>query len=97
MRFFHFYRLTVVGACLSLCLATAQAQSPWVQGTETVVTGQLLREPLSDVLPSYGVITRDDIARSAASDLYELINGLPGVDATRVGPPGNPKIGRAHV
>lgn len=83
-------RLPRVGACLVFCASLAHAQSNWVQGPETVVTGQMLREPLADVLPAYSVITRDEIARSPARDLYELINGLPGVDATRVGPPGNP-------
>ncbi|MDI9332144.1 MAG: TonB-dependent receptor [Alphaproteobacteria bacterium] len=68
----------------------SHAQSNWVRGEETVVTAQLLREPLADVLPSVSVITREDIQRAPASDLYELINGLPGIDATRTGPPGNP-------
>lgn len=80
----------LVWACLSLCVSAAQSQSRWVNGEEVVVTGQFQKEPLADVLPSYSVITREDIERAPARDLYELIQGLPGVDATRVGPPGNP-------
>jgi vitamin B12 transporter len=77
-------------ASLSLFAPFAMAQSDWVQGKETVVVGQMLREPLADVLPSVSVLTQQDIQRMPVRDLFELINGLPGVEATRVGSPGNP-------
>lgn len=89
MQFIFLRRQAVLWAALSCSVGLAQAQSAWVRGEETVVTGQLLREPLAQVLPSYSVITRDDIEHSSARDLFELINGLPGVDATRLGPAGN--------
>jgi vitamin B12 transporter len=68
----------------------SQAQTPRVQGEETVVVGQLLQVPLADVLPSVTVISRKDIQAAPVRDLFELINGLPGVEATRVGPMGSP-------
>jgi vitamin B12 transporter len=70
--------------------APSHAQTPWVQGEETVVVGQLLQVPLADVLPSVTVISKQDIQNAPARDLFELINGLPGVEATRTGPMGSP-------
>jgi vitamin B12 transporter len=77
-------------ACLLLFSVFTHAQSSWVQGQETVVVGQLLREPLTEVIPSMSVLTQQDIQSAPARDVFELINGLPGVEATRAGPIGSP-------
>lgn len=80
----------LVWAISFLFSVQSHAQVPWVQGEETVVVGQLLQEPLADVLPSVTVMTRQEIQSAPARDVFELINGLPGVEATRVGPMGSP-------
>ena len=90
MRVFFIQSKPLVLASLCLCSWMSHAQSEWVQGKETVVVGQLLREPLSEVLPSVSVISLAEIQRAPARDLFELINGLPGVEVTRTGPMGSP-------
>jgi vitamin B12 transporter len=77
-------------ACVCLFAASSHAQTPSAPGQEVVVVGQLLQEPLANVLPSVTVISRQDIQKAPARDLFELINGLPGVEATRTGPMGSP-------
>lgn len=55
---------------------------------DLVVTPSRRVESLSEALASVSVLTRDDIERSAAEDLTDLLTTLPGVDVVRSGGPG---------
>lgn len=55
---------------------------------DLVVTPSRRVELLSDALATISVLTREDIQRSAAEDLYDLLATLPGVDVVRSGGPG---------
>ena len=54
-----------------------------------VVTPSRRIEPLSETLGAVSVVTREDIERSAAEDLSDLLRSLPGVDVVRSGGPGS--------
>jgi len=54
-----------------------------------VVTPSRMAEPIDAALASVSVVTRDDIERSAAEDLLELLRLQPGVDVVRTGGPGS--------
>ena len=54
-----------------------------------VVTPSRRVESLSDTLAAVSVLTREDIERSAAEDLSDLLRSLPGVDVVRSGGPGS--------
>jgi vitamin B12 transporter len=55
-----------------------------------VVVSSRVNEQLSDALPSVSVIQKEDIDKFRYSDLYELLNGQPGMQLTRSGGAGNP-------
>lgn len=55
---------------------------------DLVVTPSRQVEPLEQSLASVSVITREDIERSVAEDLFELLRLQPGVDIVRTGGPG---------
>ncbi|MDX1381933.1 MAG: TonB-dependent receptor plug domain-containing protein, partial [Xanthomonadales bacterium] len=52
------------------------------------VTATRQAEPADDALPSVTLISAEDIRRSAAQDLPELLRLQPGVDIVRSGGPG---------
>jgi vitamin B12 transporter len=54
-----------------------------------VVTGSRMAQPLSNVLPSVSVITRQDIEKSQAPTLADLLQGEAGVEFSRTGGPGS--------
>ena len=54
-----------------------------------VVTPSRRVETLSDTLAAVSVLTREDIERSAAEDLSDLLRSFPGVDVVRSGGPGS--------
>ncbi len=53
-----------------------------------VITGSRLEQPLSNVLPSVTVISRDDIEKTQAPTLADLLHGEPGIEFARNGGPG---------
>ena len=65
---------------------TVQAQS--VEVNPLVVSATGYQQPLSNVLPSVSVITREDIERSQAPTVADLLQGEPGVEIARNGGPG---------
>lgn len=74
---------------VSLCLFLSNpsfAQSVQVDPLVTTATGY--QQPLSDVLPSVSVITREDIERSQAPTIADLLQGEPGLEISRNGGPG---------
>lgn len=76
-------------AALSLLLAV---QLPTLAQTsqlpETVVTAAQIAQPLADALPSVTLITRQDIERSQAVSLADLLAGEAGFEFGRNGGPG---------
>ncbi len=86
-----------VGRCLFLAAfavpAMTLAQDPAADAAMVqeplIITATRLEANLNEVLASADVLTREDIERSAASDLLELLRRLPGVDISRTGGPGS--------
>lgn len=73
--------------CLSsLAFAKVQAQ----ELNPVVVVSSRVPEPLSDALPSVGVIQKADIDKFRYADLYELLSGQPGMQLSRSGGAGTP-------
>jgi vitamin B12 transporter len=52
------------------------------------VSATRIEQKLSDVIPSATVITREEIERSQAPTLVDLIQGQPGIEIARNGGPG---------
>ena len=62
----------------ALCLLNEiQAQSDEISPLVISATGY--QQPLSNVLPSVSVITREDIERSQAPTIADLLQGEPGL------------------
>lgn len=86
-----------LGPCLLLAAIAAPSISMAQMSDEDasliqepmIITATRVDTDLSDILASADVLTRDDIERSAASDLLELLRRLPGVDISRTGGPGS--------
>jgi vitamin B12 transporter len=87
----------------TLCLTVWAPQAVWAQtrsagtgtgsGTSTtlervVVTANRLPQPLSTVLADLSVLGRDEIERSGATAVADLLARLPGVEFARNGGPG---------
>jgi vitamin B12 transporter len=74
-------RLAAVFAALAAVLpAAASAQSTTLR--ETVVTSSRTPTRIDEQLTDVTVITREDIVRSGLSNISQLLNTLPGVQAT---------------
>lgn len=76
--------LVLAAALLSL---TAQAQTVALLG-ENVVTANRTAQPLSDLVADVSVLDRDDIERSGASTLPDILARVPGIEMGRNGGPG---------
>jgi vitamin B12 transporter len=72
---------------LSLAVA-ASLHAQTIELDPVVVSATRIEQKLSDVIPSASVITRDEIERSQAPTLIDLIQGQPGVEIGRNGGPG---------
>lgn len=66
----------------------ASAQDDVAQQEPLVVTATRQAQSLDDVLAAVTLISRDDIERSQAQDISELLRTVPGVDLVRTGPIG---------
>ena len=75
-----------IAALLALCSTSALVarDSPW-QDETVVVTANRTDQPAGRVPASVSVITRQDIERSGAADLLELLRLEAGIDITRTG------------
>jgi vitamin B12 transporter len=72
---------------LSLAVAVSlHAQT--IELDPVVVSATRIEQKLSDVTPSASVITREEIERSQAPTLVDLIQGQPGIEIGRNGGPG---------
>ena len=74
---------------LSLLSAALAAASPAFADValqdEILVTARRHAETVDDTLATVSVITREDIERSQAPDLFELLRMQPGIDLARTG------------
>lgn len=78
-------RLAVLSLLATLPLAAVAQSSPL---GETVVTASRVEQPLAEVLPSVTLITREQIERSQAASLADLLQGEAGFEFGRNGGPG---------
>lgn len=71
---------------LLLCLAAAGARADSTPvTTQVVVTASLTPQPAAEVLAPVTVLEREDIERSQARSLDELLRGLPGIQTDNAG------------
>jgi vitamin B12 transporter len=73
---------------LSLAVA-ASAQAQGLEVNPVVVSATRMEQPLSEVLSSISVITRQEIEKSQAASLADLIQGEAGIEFGRTGGPGS--------
>jgi vitamin B12 transporter len=73
---------------LSLAVA-ASLHAQTIELDPVVVSATRIEQKLSDVIPSATVITREEIERSQAPTLVDLIQGQPGIEIGRNGGPGS--------
>jgi vitamin B12 transporter len=79
----------VVSLLLAASSALASEAAEWPRPDEyVVVTASREAEPIVDVLVPVTVIDRDDIDRSLAIDVGQLLGQQPGIDITPYGGPG---------
>jgi len=65
--------------------AAATAEAPVELDPLRVITASRYEQPAGEALASISVITRYDIERSGAQDLFELLRLQPGLDVVRTG------------
>ncbi len=75
--------LLATAACS--CALAAEDEPAYRLEPNLVVTPSRMAEPIDAALASVSVLTREDIERSAAEDLPELLRLLPGIDVVRTG------------
>lgn len=80
--------LLAATACCGLLLADDDAQVYQLEPNLVVTPSRAVR-PVTDALASVSVLTREDIERSVAEDLPELLRLQAGVDVVRTGGPGS--------
>ncbi|NCA15823.1 MAG: TonB-dependent receptor [Betaproteobacteria bacterium] len=79
-------RLVKMGLALACASAGGSALAQPVSTlAPVIVTATGFEQKLSDVIPSVSVITRDQIDRSGALSLSDLVMGEPGVEVGRNG------------
>ncbi len=74
---------------LSSLVALAGAHAQGIEVNPVVVTATRVSQPLSEVLSSVSVLTREDIEKSQAASLADLIRGEAGFEFGRNGGPGS--------
>jgi vitamin B12 transporter len=82
-------RARVLVPALSVVAAATGAHAQQLEINPVVISASRLAQPLSEVLPSASVITRQDIEKSQASSLADLIQREVGVEFGRNGGPGS--------
>ena len=84
-------RLSAALLAVTACSGVLSADDTQVYQLEPslVVTPSRTAKPIADALASVSVLTREDIERSAAGDLPELLRLQAGVDVGRTGGPGS--------
>lgn len=77
---------TTISSLISLLLSTpAFAATTMINADDVLVTTNRVEQKLSDVLTSTSVITRQDIERSQAQSMIEILQGEAGIETSRTG------------
>jgi len=84
---FRAHAFSPVLSVLSLAVA-ASVQAQGIEINPVVVSATRMEQPLSEVLSSVSVITRQDIDKSQAATLADLLQGEAGFEFGRSGGPG---------
>lgn len=71
--------------CAAMCAALPAFAAKTTTEEQILVTARRSAETVDDTLATVSVITRDDIERSQALDLIELLRLQPGIDLARTG------------
>jgi len=83
---FRIILITLIGAPSAASAdPPPESQQDVIQLEEVVVTATRLPAPRSQVAASFTVIEAEEIARSGAADLGELLRAVPALDVTRSG------------
>lgn len=80
--------LTAFTATAPSMAQTTSTQSDAIKLSNVVVTSSRLPQDASDVYSSVSVITRDDLDRTQATHVIEVLQTLPGVSINQSGGPG---------
>ena len=73
-------RIAIACAGIFASIASSHTFAANEEFNPIVVSGSKFEQPLSEVLPSVTVITKDQIERSQARSIYEVLQGEPGVE-----------------
>ncbi|MBU6142610.1 MAG: TonB-dependent receptor [Betaproteobacteria bacterium] len=95
-RYLPAFSALALGASAAFAQTSAKApdapqaviQTPLNSLNPVVVSAARFEQPLSDVIPSVSVISRQEIERSQALDLASFLSGEPGFEISRNGGPG---------
>lgn len=84
--------MTITKNTLLAVVSSVTAFSGWAQdnttatsGDNLVVTANRFPQPVSSVLASTSIVTKDDIDRWQSKNLLEVMRRLPGVDIAQTG------------
>lgn len=82
--------ICALGASAAAC-AVLSSSPLGAQTLDTqVVIASRIAEPLAEVLPAVSVITRKEIEQQNFDDIFSVLQGIPGVELSRMGGPGSP-------
>ncbi len=76
-------RTSLLGTLIAAALPVAASEPPSAE--QILVTARRSAETVDDTLATVSVISREDIERSQAPDLLELLKMQPGIDIARTG------------
>lgn len=80
-----FSKYSMASMALAFCVGSTYAETRSIPENAVIVTATRTARTADETLASVTVITRDDIERSQANDVPELLRGLAGVNMTSNG------------
>jgi vitamin B12 transporter len=83
-------RLALVPLALAAAFPSLAQTQAALQLKETVVTATRSAQPLSDVVADVSIIDREQIERSGAVAVADVLKRIPGIEIARNGGPGTP-------
>ncbi len=84
------HRICALGASAAACAVISTNQlAAQTLDTQVVIASRIV-EPLAEVLPAVTVITRKEIEQQNFDDIFSVLQGIPGVELSRMGGPGSP-------
>ena len=78
-------RLALACAGIFASIAASSSYAVTEEFNPVVVSGARFEQPLSEVLPSVTVITKDEIKRSQGRTIFEVLQGVPGLEIGATG------------